>query len=304
MGKPALITLDGADGIRRILSGPGMGDRGVELATSPAGFYNTPTEAIYTEHAFERGSTYNGMRITSMQPVFSVNIFGSPGQSWEEADDEWSTALAINQDATLWYEGDSSRRRLTIRLMQEMQFTPVNDPRLGQYGKVTMTCIAPDPFWYETSEFDKWTSEIDTTNGTTAYGSVTVQNPTPYPTWVKWRLQAGPNPGTKWTLPDFSWGNKIHRRAVEDADRVIHMPELLGNEHVDIETDENSKRPQVVSPLDTQIYMRMEGKTFMYPIAPRTPPTEVPVAVTGAPAGVGLRVECPLPWPKPWGMRR
>lgn len=307
MGKPALIELEGADGIVRTLSGPGMGDRGAELATAPADFYNTPFEAIYTAHAYERGSTYNGKRIKSMYPVFSVDIFGTKDRPWEYWDDEWATALTDDQDAFLWYTTPtrSSRRKLAVRLVNEMQFKPMRDPRLGEYGRVTMNCIAPDPFWYEeTSVFDRWRCMVDTTDGHIEWGSVTVSNPTPYPIWIKWRVQDGPLPGVKWHLPDFSWGNKRHKRAIQDADRMLTLPELLGDEHLDIETDENTKREPVRSTKDTQIYLRMDGKAFVYPLRPYLDPVEVPVGVQNAPAGVGVRVECPRPWPKPWGLRR
>lgn len=305
MGKPALIELEGADGSEPfVLSGRGMGNRNVELADDPSGFYDLPVETIYTEHAFQKGSTYNGMRIKSRQVVFTVNIFGTRERSWELADDEFSTALEFARDAKLWFDTGESRRWLTMRLLQEPQLKTAKDPRLNEFGRVTLTCIAPDPFWYEPPVPSKWISPIDTTDGSTAYGEVEVSNPTPYPIWLRWGLQAGPNPGTKWTVPDFSFGNTIYRRAVEDADRVIHMPELLGLEHVDIDTDDDAKREQVRSPLDTQIYLRMGGQTFVYPIPPRTKKTKLPVAVSGAPAGVGVTVLSPRPWPRPWGQRR
>ncbi|WP_407107868.1 phage tail protein [Rhodococcus aetherivorans] len=313
MGRPARIWLEGADGGEPfVLSGEGLGNLNVELDDSPSDFYYTPVETIYTEHAFERGSTYNGLRIKSMTPVFTVNIFGTPQMPWELADDLWSTAWDFTRDSTLWYETPekTSLRSLTLRLKQEPTFKPVKDPHLRQHARITMTTIAPDPFWYEPSVIDKWRSPIDTSgvdgNGDpiVAYGTVTVSNPTPYPIWPIWQAQAAPFAGTVWTLPDFSWGNTIYRRAAEDAHRVVVMPPLLANEHVNIDTDENAKREQVRSPLDTQIYLRMAGKRFSYPLRPRLDPVEVPVAVTGAPAGVTVEVRCPRPWPKPWGMRR
>ncbi|MDV2477421.1 hypothetical protein F8M49_22225 [Rhodococcus zopfii] len=107
----------------------------------------------------------------------------------------------------------------------------------------------------------------------------------------------------KWHLPDFSWGNKRYRRAVQDADRMLILPELLGDEHLDIETDENTKREPVRSPKDTQIYLRMDGKGFRVPAAPVSGSGGVPVGVQNA-RRCRVRVECPRPWPKPWGLRR
>lgn len=307
VGKPALITLRPADGSEPfILSGPGMGNRGVELATSPAGFYNTPIETIYTQHAYEIGATYAGERINAMTPVFTVNCMGTRQRPWELVDDEWSTAMSTRTPAVLEYSPGSraSTRTLGVRLKQEMILKPMRDPNLGEFGQVTMTCIAPDPFWREDQVPDTWSSPVSTLDGHIEWGSVTLANPTPLPIWVTWRCQAGPAPGVVWHLPDFSWGNRRYRRAVEDADRIIHMPPLLAGENIDIDTDEMAKRPQVLSPIDTQIYMRMGGQAFVYPLRPYLDPVEVPVGVSHAPAGVGVRVSCPRPWPRPWGMRR
>ncbi len=307
MGRPARITLHPADGTEPfVLSGQGMGNRNVELATAPAGFFHTPIETIYTQHAYEIGATYAGERINAMMPVFTVNCLGTRQRPWELVDDEWSTAMSTRIPAVLEYEtgSRSSTRTLKVRLKQEPILKPIKDPNLGEFGQVTMTCIAPDPFWREDAVPDKWISEVSTLDGHIEWGSVTVSNPTPYPIWVTWKAQAGPNLGTQWWIPDFSWGNVKHRRAEQDADRMIRMPPLLANEHIDIDTDEMAKRPQVLSPIDTQIYMRMEGETFVYPLRPYLDPVEVPVGVSRAPAGVGIQVSCPRPWPKPWGMRR
>ena len=79
------------------------------------------------------------------------------------------------------------------------------------------------------------------------------------------------------------------------------MPPLIAGEHLRVDTDEDTT--QVESNIDTQPYLRMGGVRFLYPIPPYTPPTELPVAVTGAPAGVGVQVRCPRVWGRPWGLQ-
>ncbi|APE10758.1 hypothetical protein BO226_17440 [Rhodococcus sp. 2G] len=306
-----LVEIEGCNGDLVTISGPGQGREGFELLEGGLqDVYDIPFSTIYTQHAFEEGATYNGMRIERRTPLIKILAHATSSRTWMAVDERWAELWSPLADTKLWVTTPDSRRHLLIRQLEHMRVDLSVDPHGEQEAEIETPGVSGDPWWWEPSVFDKWTSEVDTTgldsNGQPkiARGTVTVSNPTPYPIWLKWRLQAGPTPGTKWTIADFSWGNKIHRRAVEDADRVIHMPEMLGNEHVDIETDENAKREQTRSTLDTQFYMRMDGKTFLYPLRPRLDPVEIPVEVTGAPAGVGVRVECPRPWPRPWGQRR
>ena len=307
-----LVEIEGVNGDVVTISGPGQGKEGFELlAGGWQDLYDIPFTTIYTQHAFEQGATYNGMRIERRLPLIKVIANATRSQKWKVVDERWAELWSPLADTKLWVDDGDSRRHLLIRQLEHMRVDLQYDPNGEQSTVIETPGVSGNPWWWEPSVFDTWVSPVSTIgvdeygDPKTAIGTVTVSNPTPYPIWVKWRLQAGPSAGTKWHLPDFSWGNKAHRRAVEDATRVIHMPALLANEHIDIDTDELVKgRPQVVSTLDTQIYLRMEGKTFMYPLPPRLDPVEVPVAVQGAPAGVGLRVECPRPWPRPWGQRR
>ena len=131
-------------------------------------------------------------------------------------------------------------------------------------------------------------------------GYVTVWNPTNTTCWVRWMAQAG-NANVEWTIPDFSWGSDAWNRASQDAGRMIIMPELLLGEHIAIDTNPYSFSGQVTSSLDTQVYLRMNGVQFLYPLPPRTPPTDIPVQVSLAQPGNGIKVYCPMEWLHPWG---
>ncbi|WP_305781489.1 hypothetical protein [Nocardia nova] len=148
------------------------------------------------------------------------------------------------------------------------------------------------------------TATVPTTNTAEVadeVGSVWVQNPTDTETWLKWVLQAGTE-GIIWTLPDFSWGDDRFDRADDDSDRMIELPTLHLNEHIVVDTDEMTMAGQVVSSLDTQVYQRMNGREFLYPIPPYTDPIQVPVAVRGAEVGNLVQVRCPRTWSRPWGL--
>lgn len=132
-------------------------------------------------------------------------------------------------------------------------------------------------------------------------GSVIVSNPTNNEIWLKWVAQAG-NTGVVWTLPDYSWGDDRFNRATLDASRMIIMPPLNNGENIVVDSDEMTLAGQVVSSLDTMVYVRMSGVEFLYPIGPYTPPTTMPVAVSGAQIGNGVQVRCPRTWSRPWGL--
>ncbi len=132
-------------------------------------------------------------------------------------------------------------------------------------------------------------------------GSVTIYNPTNCEQWVRFVAQAG-NAGIIWTLPDYSWGDDRFNRGNDDLSRMIIMPALINGENIVVDTDEFTIAGQVVSSIDTAVYLRMNGVQFLYPVPPYTPPTVVPVAVTEAQIGNGVQVRCPLSWSRPWGL--
>ncbi|MBX4168037.1 phage tail protein [Rhodococcus sp. DMU2021] len=280
------------------ISGPGQGDRGVELASEVQDFYDAPVSTIRNKHAFQKGSSYGGKRIEDRFPIFSVYVSGVTGDEWEELDSEWRKAWDYDQESKLWVETDSSRRWLSVSLFEEPKVDMEYDPHGELRVKATMATVAGDPFWYEEDEPKKWINPIDTTDGSISTGTLRVSNPTDQEIWLKYTVQA--YPGAVYTLPDFSFGSDRKEMAVQHAARTIDLPPLLPGEHLRVDTDDSTT--QVESSLDTQVYLRMQGLRFHYPIPPYTPPTDLPVAVTGAPAGVGVQVRMPRPWSRPWGL--
>lgn len=131
-------------------------------------------------------------------------------------------------------------------------------------------------------------------------GYLKVWNPTNTLCWLRYMAQAG-NANIEWTISDFSWGSDAWNRADEDSGRMIIMPELLLGENIKIDTNPYAFGGQVVSSLDTQVYLRMNGVQFLYPVPPRTPPTLVPVQVTNSLPGNGIKMYCPHEWLHPWG---
>lgn len=295
----ALVQVETFRGEWFTISGPGQGDRGVELSTKVEDLYDVPVETIRNSHAFQKGSSYGGKRIKHRIPVFGVDIVGETGSEWELLDSEWAKGWDYDHESKLWVETESSRRYLSLSLFEQPKIDLEFDPHGELYAQVMMTCVAGDPYWYEPDETAQWVSTTDTTGGGTASGDVTVHNPTNQEIWLKWVLQA--YPGAIYSLPDFSFGDDREERAVIDANRVIQMPALIAGEHLLVDSDPDTT--QVESNIDTAVYLRMGGVRFAYPIPPYTPPTSLPVSVTKAPAGVGVQVRMPRPWSRPWGLQ-
>lgn len=295
----ALVEVETFRGEWFTISGPGQGDRGVELASEIDDLYDVPVETIRNSHAFQKGSSYGGKRIKHRIPVFGVWISGVSGGDWEELDSEWAKGWDYDEESKLWIETESSRRSLSLSLYQQPKVDLEYDPHGELCAKVVMTTVAGDPYWYEADATATWVNPIDTTGGAVSHGVLPIENPTDQEIWLKYTVQA--YPGAVYTLPDFSFGSDRKEMAVEHAARTITMPPLLAGEHLLVDTDDSTT--QVESNIDTQIYLRMDCLRFLYPIPPYTPRTELPVSVTGAPAGVGVQVRMPRPWSRPWGLQ-
>ncbi|MDG3012453.1 phage tail protein [Rhodococcus sp. D2-41] len=304
------------------LSGLGMGNRGVELATDPDGLYDAPVKTILLAAAFQTGASYGGKRILHRDIVFGVNVFGSKQVSWEFADSEWRKAWSYDHDCKLWITTEESRRFLRVRLSEQPRFKPARDPRLNEYGQVTMTVRAYNPWWWEDDVTATWTSKTDTqpvdasseTGHKVEIDTIPVSNPTDNPIWLVWQPQSVP--GAKTLLPDFSWGSDEFERADEDAERQIWMPApSIAGQRILVDTDPEAIDGQVVTFLQAAdgrlgkpnsgepLWAQMGGIAFVYPLPPYTPEVQVPVGVSNAPAGWSVQVRCRRPWSRPWGLQ-
>ncbi|MEV6555865.1 phage tail protein [Nocardia sp. NPDC051756] len=305
-----LIELEGCGSPNDLwpLAGVGQWDRGVALADEDAGFdfdgmYDPPVTALYNSTAFEVGATYGGIREEKYDFILAVHVYGTPQKPWRYVDSEFRKAWSFKRDSKLWVSTSDSRRCLPVRLGAKMKIKAVNDPDSEQYGLLLIPVVGAYPRWIETPAVSTFITQTDTTGGGTETGYVTVSNPLPadYEIWPQWRIQAS-HAGMVVTLPDYSWGSDEYDRATEDATRKVQLAPLLLNEHLLVDTDKMALNGQFNSSLDTQFYQRMGGKRFAYSLPGGTPPTQVPVTVTGAPAGTGIQVLCPRPWPRPWGL--
>ncbi|WP_043673563.1 hypothetical protein [Nocardia vulneris] len=296
-----IVELESYTGEWFRLHGPGQGDRGVIL-TALDGIVDAPVRTIWTQTAFQLGSSPGGVRWDARDVTFKVFIRGE-GETWEDLDSEFRKAWSYSQDSKLWIETPNSRRHLSCRPFEAPRVGLARDPGKRGYVEVEMQCRAGIPWFVEADVTDTWVSQASGAQS----GTVTVSNPTDRPMWLKWTISA---PGT-WTLPDYSWyGSEtfsaddlpadIADQAATSTARTIVMPTLSSGAAVDIDTDPFEE--QVVRPGTPNFWSLMNGVQFLFPVPPWTPPTDLPVACNG-PTGSTVLVHCARNWTRAWGMR-
>ncbi|WP_280201388.1 phage tail protein [Nocardia cyriacigeorgica] len=306
----ALVELEGCDGEWWPLAGPGQWDRGVCLADEDEGtdfdaMYEAPVTAIYNSTAFQIGADFGGTREEPYDFILALHVKGTRKMPWRRIDSAFRKSLSFRRESKLWVTTSDSKRHLAVRLGDKVRIKAPNEPNSERYAKLLIPLIGAYPRWIEEPAKSTFVTQTDTTAPGSDWeiGYVTVSNPLPpdYEIYVKWRIQAA-TAGMIVKLPDYSWGSDEYERAEEDALRKVELAPLLAGEHLLIDTDKMAFGGQFQSSLDTEFPPRMGGKRLVYPIPGGTPPTQVPVAVKGAPAGTGIQVVCPRPWPRPWGL--
>lgn len=287
------------------LAGTGKGDRGVWLGQRVEGLWMAPKETIWNSTAFQDGATYGGDRNPKRDITMDVEIIGTRTASWERCWSDWIRAWKTDDDCKLWYETDNSRRWLNVRVGKNASMSPNIDPIKRGHATITMNLTAGDPWWYEDFHPSSYVTTTDTIGGGTETGHVELSNPTPLEMWPIWVTQG--TAGIRWTIPDWSFGNDDHERAIEDADRTIELAPLINGEHLLIDTDPLAEDGQFNSSLDTEFHQRMGGVRLMYQVTPYTgsedEPIIWPISVRHAPIGAGIELRMRRAFPTPMGMQ-
>lgn len=286
------------------VAGINQWDRGIALAAEEAGtdfssMYESPVETIYNATAYQIGADFGGIRENKFDFILAFHAKGTRDMPWRMVDSDFRKAFSFTKNSRIIVEHDGSRRYLDVRLAKTPTIKANYDPNGEQYALILYPLVGAYPRWKEDDAVSSFVATTDTTVSGTETHNLVLSNPSPIDVWVKWTLQG--TAGIIWTIPDFSLGNDFFDRGVADAARKIVMPALINGENVKIDTDPETNDGQVNSSLDTEIYLRMNGKTFMYQISPGTNIT-VPVTVSKAPIGAGAQLRVPREWPRPWGM--
>lgn len=311
--RSAKVEIFSSDDDYFCVHGEGAGEQGVYMAQDQVqGLFEAPVRTAWVSSAHQTGGTMKGMwfDVRDLSLGFHVmdhhiergmfaEIESKFRQAFEYREDQWDWDSRLTRiDYTTEYSGT---RSLDVQLYQAADFNPGVDPNIIGYGNPIIPLRAGNPMYYQPDVVTKWE-----TTGASGSGTITVSNPTDQPMLHKWILTRG-----SWTLPDVSWSGRKGKRVPgidkrsgrDDSNRKILMP-TIGTLEGGATVDLDKRQIQVRDAHKTNLLGRMPvpGQRFMHVIPPHTPPTELPVSVTGAPAGGAMvKLVQPRTWSRPQG---
>lgn len=304
------VEVRGCDGSFWSVHGPGSGAEGVHMGHEQVeGLFDAPVRTAWVSSAHQSGGTMKGKWFEIRDMSLGFHVLGGVGHAdvdsrfrmaFDYREDEWDHDAELTHiDVT---SEQSGTRTMDVQLYQAPDFNPGVDPLVLSHANPIVPLRAGQPMWYEPDVITAWSTAASSGSGT-----VIVSNPTDQPMRHKWIVTRG-----DWTLPDVSWQGKKGYRVPgvdkltgrDDSSRAILMPTigvLEGGATVDLDP----MKLMVRDAHDTNFLGRLPvpGQFFQYVIPPYTPETELPVSVTGAPAG-GAMVQCVQPrrWSRPLGL--
>jgi hypothetical protein len=292
------LALVGPQGRRWDIAGPGQGAQGCELMPKPRQFYDSPaiTYWIKSGGALQK---YQGFSYKRRDPLFGLVITGDdPEDELHIADQVRADLGYYDQQFTLEATTTAGVRRLTMRLLEDpkafetLEFEG-KDPFLFGACTIMVSAAAEQPHWAGDPVTASWTSGTSTALEHPG-------QPGDVPVFPRWTVTA---PGT-WTLPDPSWGQEVdfQRLGHDDSNLTFTTPALLAGE--DCEIDTNPDEPFMITASGGfGPWMRSNGREMIYPVAPKTEPTEFTnISVTGAAAGATATIECDRWYSRPFGV--
>ena len=271
-----LMTLD--------ILGPGSGAQGVSMAQTFSGFYHAPRTSVRQSWAYQEGSTPSEFpRVEERLLDFRLVTRGlNPGE-WERIDALLWQILTFSDDAVLRVSSATSApREIKIRLDRKPKDSWTIDPRVACYQVWDITAVAVDPYWYSTELKSSWTNNMGTGSGT-----LTFQNPSDVECWVQFASNTIVSPQT-WTLPDGISGSSLT------------LPQIGVGQEFYVDTYPLSETLMVMD--ESQAWAKMNSKAFLYSIPPQTPPTTVPISVSGGGTSAMVTAYMMQRWDRPFSV--
>lgn len=279
------LAVEGVDGSYWPIYGLGAEECGVVLGMSPEGIWETPTDTIWTEGAYQEGATYGGSKNNAQDAVFNVHISMAPGIDWMTVYSKWKQAWDFEEQSQLVATTPSGVRRLGLQKTQTPTFKPDVSPGVNNYGLMTMTTRAAWPFWVEDDVHDVFQSKAsnrvdlstpiildDGTKLSTVYrGTVKTSNPTDRPMHQVWVIDGA----GRVQVPDFSWITDPTHEDYEHRNRAIWTPSLGAGENLTIDTYPDHET--WVSNINPMFYGRSGGVEFDFAVPKHTPAVNLPI---------------------------
>lgn len=280
--ETVLIEIIGAQSQRFTVSGPGMGQEGVELSRGPQGLHDeAPIKTIWQQSAFQEGATFIDYTIEPLDLVLAFDVVGDE-DNWQEIDALFYSCFDPVVPAQIVVTSETGTRILSVTKLEASKTTSDRDPRILGWSHIVFTLRAAWPFW----QGDTDTHTVTISGSGTSY--LTVENPTDRPLWPQWALTA---PG-RWTIPDFSFQDDGNQN------RTITTPTLSAGQDLTIDT--YPLHESYVAADRSNIAGRFGGIEFQHPIPPRTPPTKIPISLTGGTTTSTAQLRLVHQWQRPW----
>lgn len=290
------FSLDGVDGSHWDLAGPGAGAQGVTFRPGPSKLIDAPAKTFWIQSA--TGMHYQGRQFQRRDPVFSVQIHHRDPDVWRDIDSRFRMALGMYDDEfTLNCETPDGIRHLKMRLLSEPTAYGTadyegRDPHIWADSTLAISAAASQPFWFADDLTFSWALPSGTSGSTT----FPMQNLGDVDVWVKWFINAP----SLVTLPDYSWGSILYNRASQDATRTVALPTLVAGEDLSVDSDPDQET--LIAANGSPVWNRWAANGILYPIAPKTLPTNVPVTMTGANPGAAVKLTMPRRYSRPFGV--
>lgn len=299
MSEPSRITIISPDGDAIDVSGPDAGRQGITLAAGQVqGLYNAPVISEWNRFRRERGGRMAGIERPFRDVNLGFHVHGDDSAGYAALDDLLESMFPFELDpwdpgaklAQIVVEADELRV-LHVQQHTQRDFDPDFDPLYEEYANPIYRLRAGQPMWESRPEVTSWQ-----TGSTSGSGTITVSNPTDQVMYQTWVLTRG-----TWTIPDVSWTGPKHKRVPggEFGDRTITLQPVTSGVRISLDP----MQLMIADWAGENVLAQVGGGWwFMHEIPPHTPRTELPISVTGAPAG-GARAELHQPrlWSKPWG---
>ncbi|MBM4567674.1 hypothetical protein GS982_02160 [Rhodococcus hoagii] len=293
-----ISVLGAGGGPETVVSGPGdIASPFVLGEDQVKGLYHAPVESEWKRARRQRGGSLAGVENPTRDMQLGFHIRGDARMSFAEAEDLLRSCFTYRLDP--WWPGDTlariavesgdDYRTLSVQMYQEPEFAPQIDPEKLRYGNVFYRLRAAQPFWESVPDVTHWE-----TSGTSGSGTITVSNPTDVEMFQTWVLTRG-----TWTVPDVSWTGRPRRRTPGGlyGSRSIPLKPVTST-HGTLTIQLDPMHVMMQSANGTNVMGEVGGGYyFMHTIPPHTPKTQLPISVTGAPAG-GARAE--LHQPRLW----
>lgn len=310
MSRYLELQLIGVDGSVWDVSGPRAGHQGVEMLPKTKRLLSdTPAKTFWIKSG--SGQKYQSFQYQRRDPLFGFATFGRTPDGWADIDSRFRAALGYYDDeftikATT--QPDNTTRTLAIRLLDNPTSWESDWEGHEPFTRTTSTVMVDGacqiPHWTGEVETRSWTVLSGQISGGNAASTIRVGNPGDVPIFPRWLGDAPPSGTATWRIADYSWGQEADFGRPPLAD-VTHIVPVLPNgvvpgEDWQIDTDDDNE--YIVAANGSPLWTRTRGQFAFYPIAAKTPATDVPVSLTGAAVGMTITIEMDRYFTRAWGV--